>query len=257
MIGDPPVVTLRRGFSRPDAAQLAAFAGVPTGFVVDAQNGQGAVDHRIKPLWPEVRSPRPAVTVDCGPRDNLGLFVAIEVAQPGRRHHAGDRRLRGHLGARRPRRGDGQEQGRRRDRHRRPGARRRGPAAGRPAGLLPRRVAQQPVQERALRGRHVGHARRRHDRSGDLVVGDRDGVVVVPQARIDEVAAALQAVHAKEHEMGAAIEAGLPTPGLGRRAAAARRARGCSTERAPVSQRAGPVLRSRHGQSARQAARSP
>ena len=53
MIGDPPVVTLRRGFSRPSAAQLAAFAGVPTGFAVDAQDGQGAIDHRIKPLWPE------------------------------------------------------------------------------------------------------------------------------------------------------------------------------------------------------------
>jgi 4-hydroxy-4-methyl-2-oxoglutarate aldolase len=44
------------------------------------------------------------------------------------------------------------------------------------------------------------------------VVGDRDGVVVVPRARIDEVAAALQAVHAKEREMGAAIEAGLTAP---------------------------------------------
>jgi 4-hydroxy-4-methyl-2-oxoglutarate aldolase len=83
LIGDPPVVTLRRGFSRPSAAQLAAFAGVPTGFAVDAQNGQGAVDHRIKPLWPEVSFAAPAVTADCGPRDNLGLFVAIEVAQPG------------------------------------------------------------------------------------------------------------------------------------------------------------------------------
>jgi 4-hydroxy-4-methyl-2-oxoglutarate aldolase len=83
MIGDPPVVTLRRGFRRPSAAQLVAFAGVPTGFAVDAQNGQGAVDHRIKPLWPEGSFAAPAVTADCGPRDNLGLFVAIEVAQPG------------------------------------------------------------------------------------------------------------------------------------------------------------------------------
>ena len=48
--------------------------------------------------------------------------------------------------------------------------------------------------------------------SGDLVVGDRDGVVVVPQGRIDEVAAALARVRAKEAEMGAAIEAGLTTP---------------------------------------------
>jgi 4-hydroxy-4-methyl-2-oxoglutarate aldolase len=51
--------------------------------MVDAQNGQGAVDYRIKPLWPEVSFAAPAVTVDCGPRDNLSLFIAIEVAQPG------------------------------------------------------------------------------------------------------------------------------------------------------------------------------
>jgi 4-hydroxy-4-methyl-2-oxoglutarate aldolase len=50
MIGDPPVLTLRQNFERPTAAQVAAFEGVPTGFVVDAQMGQGAVDQRIKPL---------------------------------------------------------------------------------------------------------------------------------------------------------------------------------------------------------------
>jgi 4-hydroxy-4-methyl-2-oxoglutarate aldolase len=48
--------------------------------------------------------------------------------------------------------------------------------------------------------------------SGDLVIGDRDGVVVVPQAWIDEVAAALVQVREKEASMGAAIEAGLITP---------------------------------------------
>ena len=42
MIGDPPVLTLCQNFERPTAAQVAAFEGVPTGFVVDAQMGQGA-----------------------------------------------------------------------------------------------------------------------------------------------------------------------------------------------------------------------
>jgi 4-hydroxy-4-methyl-2-oxoglutarate aldolase len=212
MIGDPPVVTLRRGFTRPDAAQLAAFAGVPTGFMVDAQNGQGAVDYRIKPLWPEVSFAAPAVTVDCGPRDNLGLFVAIEVAEPGdvimlaTGAYEGTSVLGDHVAAM---------------------ARNKGVVALVTDGLV-RDVegllqVGLPVYCRGVSPNspyksgpcEVGTSITLGGVtvvSGDLVVGDRDGVVVVPQARIDEVAAALQAVHAKEHEMGAAIEAGLTAP---------------------------------------------
>src|ERR687895_777331 len=83
MIGDPPVLTLRRNFERPTTAQLAAFEGVPTGFVVDAQMGQGAVDHRIKPLWPQSAFAAPAVTAKCGPRDNMAVWIAMRIAQPG------------------------------------------------------------------------------------------------------------------------------------------------------------------------------
>jgi 4-hydroxy-4-methyl-2-oxoglutarate aldolase len=212
MIGDPPVVTLRRGFTRPDRAQLAAFAGVPTGFMVDAQNGQGAVDYRIKPLWPEVSFAAPAVTVDCGPRDNLGLFIAIEVAQPGdvimlaTGAYEGTSVLGDHVAAM---------------------AKNKGVVAIVTDGLV-RDVegllqVGLPVYCRGVSPNspyksgpcEVGTSITLGGvtvASGDLVVGDRDGVVVVPQARIDEVAAALQAVHAKEQEMGAAIEAGLTTP---------------------------------------------
>ena len=83
MIGDPPVLTLRRRFERPSEAQIAAFKGVPTGFVVDAQMGQGALDHPIKPLWPELAFAGPAVTAKCGPRDNLAVWIAMKVARPG------------------------------------------------------------------------------------------------------------------------------------------------------------------------------
>jgi 4-hydroxy-4-methyl-2-oxoglutarate aldolase len=212
MIGDPPIVTLRRGFTRPNAAQLAAFAGVPTGFMVDAQNGRGAVDYRIKPLWPEVSFAAPAVTVDCGPRDNLGLFIAIEVARPGdvimlaTGAYEGSSVLGDHVAAM---------------------AKNKGVVAIVTDGLV-RDVegliqVGLPVYCRGVSPNSpyksgpcaVGTAVTLGGvavASGDLVVGDRDGVVVVPQARIDEVAAALQAVHAKEHEMGAAIEAGLTTP---------------------------------------------
>ena len=84
MIKDPPVLTIRRNFPRPAAADIAAFAGVPTGYVIDALGGRGALDYRIKPLAP-VKSVLVgvAVTCDCGPADNLALFGALEVAKAG------------------------------------------------------------------------------------------------------------------------------------------------------------------------------
>jgi 4-hydroxy-4-methyl-2-oxoglutarate aldolase len=212
MIGDPPVVTLRRGFRRPSAAQIAAFAGVPTGFAVDAQNGQGALDHRIKPLWPEVSFAAPAVTADCGPRDNLGLFVAIEVAHPGdvlvlaTGAYEGTSLLGDHVAAMAKNKGivafvtDGLV----RDVE---GLLQvglpvwcRGVSPNSPYKSGPCEVGTSVT----LGGVTVA--------SGDLVIGDRDGVVVVPQARIDEVATSLAQVREKEASMGAAIEAGLVTP---------------------------------------------
>ena len=84
MIEDPPLLTVRRSFSRPSAAQLAAFAGTPTGFVADAMNGRGALDHRIKPIG---RTPAVfagvAITCHAGPADNLALFGALANGVPG------------------------------------------------------------------------------------------------------------------------------------------------------------------------------
>ena len=50
MIGEPVSLTVRKDFPRPTPEQIAAFEGLTTSFVVDAQNGTGALDHRIKPL---------------------------------------------------------------------------------------------------------------------------------------------------------------------------------------------------------------
>ena len=44
--------------------------------------------------------------------------------------------------------------------------------------------------------------------AGDLVIGDRDGVVVVPQAQVGEVTARLERVAAKEAEMHAKVAVG-------------------------------------------------
>jgi 4-hydroxy-4-methyl-2-oxoglutarate aldolase len=63
---------------------MQAFAGVPTGYVIDALGGRGGLDYRIKPLAPQSRPlVGVAMTCHCGPADNLALFGAIATAQPG------------------------------------------------------------------------------------------------------------------------------------------------------------------------------
>ena len=84
MIKDPPLLTIRRDFPRPAPADVAAFANVPTGHVVDALGGRGALDYRIKPLAPAASvMVGVAITCHCGPADNLGLFAAMATAKPG------------------------------------------------------------------------------------------------------------------------------------------------------------------------------
>src|SRR5438552_594841 len=84
MIKDPPLLTIRRNFSRPSSDEVAAFAQVPTGHAVDALGGRGALDYRIKPLVPPASvMTGVAVTCHCGPADNLALFAALALAKPG------------------------------------------------------------------------------------------------------------------------------------------------------------------------------
>ena len=214
MLGDPPAVTLKRQIERPSAAQIAALTGVPTGFVVDLMMGQGAVDQRIKPLWPDSAFTAPVLTADCGPRDNLGLLVALEIAEPGdvialatggfeETAILGD-----HVAAM---------------------AKNKGVVAfvtdglardveglievGLPvycAGVSPNSPYKSGPCEVgtsvALGGVTVF--------SGDLMVGDRDGVAIVPKDKIDQVAAGLVDIQAKEDEMGRLIEDGLTAPGF-------------------------------------------
>jgi 4-hydroxy-4-methyl-2-oxoglutarate aldolase len=48
--------------------------------------------------------------------------------------------------------------------------------------------------------------------SGDVVVGDRDGVVVVPRARVDAVIGALAAIREAKAALEAKVQAGLEIP---------------------------------------------
>jgi 4-hydroxy-4-methyl-2-oxoglutarate aldolase len=51
--------------------------------VYEAQGAKGALDQGIKPLDPAVRLAGPALTVDCRPADNLMLHYAVQKAKPG------------------------------------------------------------------------------------------------------------------------------------------------------------------------------
>jgi 4-hydroxy-4-methyl-2-oxoglutarate aldolase len=83
MIEDPPLLTIRRRFQRPSPADVSVFAGLPTGFVVDALGGSGALAADIKPIASRKSLCGVALTCDAGPADNLALFGAITVAERG------------------------------------------------------------------------------------------------------------------------------------------------------------------------------
>src|SRR5258708_39205175 len=84
MIEDPPLITLRRKVPRPTKAQLAALAGTPTGFIVDALEGRGALSPSIKPIVPEYSSfCGVAVPCQAGPADNLAILAALPEVQAG------------------------------------------------------------------------------------------------------------------------------------------------------------------------------
>jgi regulator of RNase E activity RraA len=198
---------------RPGEALLAAFRGIPTGQVCDAMDRLGALDWRIKPLSPESALCGPALTVRTRPGDNLMVWKAVDVAQPGdvlviatyghtvtstfgefvvkaakAKGVAGivcDGMCRDLSGIR---------------------------ATGLPTFVLgaspaaPGKDGPGEIGGRVSCGGVVVEA-------GDIVVGDEDGVVVVPLADGGAVALALDAVRQKEASMQANLDAGQLIPG--------------------------------------------
>jgi 4-hydroxy-4-methyl-2-oxoglutarate aldolase len=84
MIEDQPLLTIKRRFERPGAEIVSAFAGVPVGHVVDAMGGRGALHYAIKPVSSaSVGLVGVAMTCHCGPADNLAVFGALDAATSG------------------------------------------------------------------------------------------------------------------------------------------------------------------------------
>ena len=212
MIDEAQILTIKRRFARPTKAQVAAFSGVLTGFVVDALGGRGALDPSVKPIAGS--GPFVGVAVPCaaGPADNLAVFGGLLIAEPGDvvicaadafMHTAitGDLLL-------------GMLQNKGVVAFVTDGAVRDLPGirdVGLPcyaAGVTPNSPAKNGPGTAGLpvvvAGVTVG--------PGDIVVGDEDGVVVVPYGRIAEAIERLEVVNVAEEEMLARVQGGQTVP---------------------------------------------
>lgn len=63
--------------------KLTQLRDLGTATIYEAQGAKGAFDHGMKPLDPTVRLAGPALTVDVRPADNLMLHYAVLQAKPG------------------------------------------------------------------------------------------------------------------------------------------------------------------------------
>jgi 4-hydroxy-4-methyl-2-oxoglutarate aldolase len=82
-MAEPPDLTIRRNFPRPTIDQVAHFAGAASGHVADALGRRGALDHRIRCLTRASAFTGVALTVRTRERDNLAPWAAIKFARPG------------------------------------------------------------------------------------------------------------------------------------------------------------------------------
>ena len=214
MIEDPPLLQIRRGFIRPTSAQVEAFRGLQTGFVVDAMNGRGAMDGRIKPVAGSGAFCGVALPCHAGPADNLAVFGALSITEPGdvivcgtdafaETAVTGDLLL-GML----KNRGAAAfvTDGFVRDL---PGIK----AVSLPcyaAGVTPNSPARNGPGTVGLPVVVGGVA----VRAGDIIIGDEDGVVVIPGPMIQQTIERLPAIRAAEAELDAKVKAGLGVPGF-------------------------------------------
>jgi len=84
MIDNPPLLSIHRGFRRPEKALVEAFRGAQTSHLCDAMDGRGALDYRIKPLDAgNANFVGVAMTAHAYPADIVAMFGALAEAEPG------------------------------------------------------------------------------------------------------------------------------------------------------------------------------
>lgn len=69
--------------TRPTEAALTRLLELGAATIYEAQGQRGAIDARIASIDPAMKIVGPALTVDAGPADNLMLHVALRHARPG------------------------------------------------------------------------------------------------------------------------------------------------------------------------------
>jgi 4-hydroxy-4-methyl-2-oxoglutarate aldolase len=211
-MANPPALTIRRNFTRPSTALVSKLREAPTGWIVDANGRRGALDYRIRPITRAMHFCGIALTVHTRPRDNLAPYAAIQYAQAGdvmiiaaeayeEASVVGDILV-----------GMAKNQG--------------------VAALVTDGMVRDvdglnavgiPVFARGLSpnspykdgpgsvGLPISIGGVAVD-AGDVIVGDQDGIVVVPRNTLADVVTALDDVRAKEHKMEQLVAQGAKLP---------------------------------------------
>jgi RraA family protein len=78
-----PGFCIRPAIERPAADTLRALAAFPVALVGDGLGRRAILSEAIKPLRGDVRLVGPAITVEVPPGDNLMIHAALRVARPG------------------------------------------------------------------------------------------------------------------------------------------------------------------------------
>lgn len=210
MLKDPPILTVRRKFPRPDRALLAKLAGAQTGHIIDALEGRGALDYHIKPVDPQrAQFVGVALTCEAGANDNLAIMAALVLAEPGDVAIAACDGFASTAGV-----GDNLAMM----------AKNKGLAAVVTDGMARDSegivAAGLPVFARGITPNSCvrsGPGRVGFPivcggvavQPGDVVLGDRDGVVVIPRGELETVLARLGDIRRMEEETQAKIRAGM------------------------------------------------
>lgn len=210
MLKDPPLLTIRRDFPRPARVLIAKLDGAQTGHIVDAMQGRAALDHHIKPVDAEcAQFVGPAITCQTGADDNLAILAALVLAQPGDVIVAAADGFSATAVV-----GDNVTMM----------AKNKGVAAividgmardsygivpvGLPVfsrGITPNSCVRSGPGKIGLPVVCGGVT----VQSGDIVLGDRDGVVVIPQAHAEDIVAHLDEIRRLEEETQKKIRAGM------------------------------------------------
>ena len=75
--------TIVRTIERPDAKAISLLGELGVATVHEAQGRRGLMKPYLRPIYPAAMAAGPAVTVLCHPGDNLMIHAAVEVCRPG------------------------------------------------------------------------------------------------------------------------------------------------------------------------------